>query len=81
MFFLANKGYYRVIAHNRRGNGRLSQPWDRHNMDQSADDLNELFEKLDWGNVVMIGHSTGSGEVARFFGRHGTILVVCQESC
>lgn len=71
MFFLANKGY-RVIAHDRRGHGRSSQPWDGHNMDQYTDDLNELFEKLDLKNVMMVGHSTGGGEVARFIGRHGT---------
>ena len=71
MFFLANKGY-RVIAHDRRGHGRSSQPWEGNDMDTYTDDLNELFEHLDLKNVMMVGHSTGGGEVARFIGRHGT---------
>lgn len=71
MFFLANKGY-RVIAHDRRGHGRSSQPWDGNDMDTYTDDLHELFKKLDLSDVVMVGHSTGGGEVARFLGRHGT---------
>ena len=74
MFFLANKGY-RTIAHDRRGHGRSSQPWDGNNMDTYADDLHQLFEKLDLKGVTMIGHSTGGGEVARFLGRHGTSRV------
>ena len=64
MFFLANKGY-RVIAHDRRGHGRSSQPWDNNDMNTYTDDLNELFEKLDIKNVVMIDHST-RGEITRF---------------
>lgn len=71
MFFLASHGY-RCIAHDRRGHGRSSQPWQGNDMDQYADDLAELFEKLDLKKAVMIGHSTGGGEVARFIGRHGT---------
>ncbi len=71
MFFLASHGF-RCIAHDRRGHGRSSQPWDGNHMDQYADDLAELFEKLDLKKAVMIGHSTGGGEVARFIGRHGT---------
>jgi len=71
MLFLADKGY-RVIAHDRRGNGRSSQPWDGNEMDTYADDLAELFEALDLKDVVMVGHSTGGGEVARYLGRHGT---------
>jgi non-heme chloroperoxidase len=71
MFFLASNGY-RCIAHDRRGHGRSSQPWDGNHMDQYADDLAELFEKLNVTNVTMIGHSTGGGEVARYIGRHGT---------
>lgn len=74
MFFLANQGY-RVIAHDRRGHGRSSQPWDGNDMDTYTDDLNELFEKLDLKNAMMVGHSTGGGEVARFLGRHGTSRV------
>lgn len=71
MFFLASNGY-RCIGHDRRGHGRSSQPWDGNHMDQYADDLEELFEKLDVRNAVMVGHSTGGGEVARYIGRHGT---------
>jgi non-heme chloroperoxidase len=71
MVFLASHGY-RVIAHDRRGHGRSSQPWDGNEMDTYADDLAELFDKLDLKNAVMVGHSTGGGEVARYIGRHGT---------
>jgi non-heme chloroperoxidase len=71
MFFLASNGF-RCIAHDRRGHGRSSQPWNGNDMDTYADDLAELFEHLDLKGAVMIGHSTGGGEVARFIGRHGT---------
>jgi non-heme chloroperoxidase len=71
MFFLAANGF-RCIAHDRRGHGRSSQPWDGNHMDQYADDLAELFEALDLKDALMIGHSTGGGEVARYIGRHGT---------
>ncbi|AEU34966.1 alpha/beta fold hydrolase [Granulicella mallensis] len=71
MLFLGQQGY-RVIAHDRRGNGRSSQPWDGNEMDTYADDLAELFEALDLKDVVMVGHSTGGGEVARYLGRHGS---------
>ena len=71
MLFFGQQGY-RVIAHDRRGNGRSSQPWDGNEMDTYADDLAELFEALDLKNAVMVGHSTGGGEVARYLGRHGT---------
>jgi non-heme chloroperoxidase len=74
MFFLANKGY-RAIGHDRRGHGRSSQTWHGNDMDTYADDLLELFEKLDLKNVTMVGHSTGGGEVARFLGRHGSSRV------
>jgi non-heme chloroperoxidase len=71
MFFLASNGY-RCIAHDRRGHGRSSQPWNGNDMDTYADDLAEVFEALDLTGVTMIGHSTGGGEVARYIGRHGT---------
>jgi len=71
MFFLASSGY-RCIAHDRRGHGRSSQPWGGNEMDTYADDLLQLFEALDLKNAIMVGHSTGGGEVARFIGRHGT---------
>lgn len=71
MLFFGQQGY-RVIAHDRRGHGRSDQPWDGNNMDQYADDLAEVIEKLDLKNAVLIGHSTGGGEVAHYIGRHGT---------
>ena len=71
MFFLASRGY-RCIAHDRRGHGRSSQPWNGNDMDTYADDLAELVEKLHLENVIHVGHSTGGGEVARYIGRHGT---------
>ncbi|KAJ9143443.1 Non-heme chloroperoxidase [Pleurostoma richardsiae] len=74
MFFLANHGY-RVIAHDRRGHGRSSQPWDGNDMDTYADDLNQLFEHLDLKDIMMVGHSTGGGEVARYIGKYGTSRV------
>jgi non-heme chloroperoxidase len=70
MLFFGLKGY-RVIAHDRRGHGRSDQPWEGNTMDQYADDVAELIEKLDLKNLVMIGHSTGGGEVAHYIGRHG----------
>jgi non-heme chloroperoxidase len=71
MMFFGQRGF-RVIAHDRRGNGRSSQPWNGNEMDTYADDLAALFEKLDLTNAVMVGHSTGGGEVARYLGRHGS---------
>jgi len=71
MFFLASRGY-RVIAHDRRGHGRSSQPWQGNDMDTYADDLAELVQTLDLKDVVHVGHSTGGGEVVRYIGRHGT---------
>jgi non-heme chloroperoxidase len=71
LLFVASHGY-RAIAHDRRGHGRSSQPWDGNDMDHYADDLAELIEKLDLKNAVLVGHSTGGGEVTRYIGRHGT---------
>jgi non-heme chloroperoxidase len=71
MLFLAENGY-RVIAHDRRGHGRSSQTWDGNEMDIYSDDLAALIETLDLQEVVLIGFSTGGGEVARYIGRHGT---------
>jgi non-heme chloroperoxidase len=70
MFFLASNGY-RCIAHDRRGHGRSSQPWNGNDMDTYADDLAQLVEHLDLTSAVHVGHSTGGGEVARYIGRHG----------
>lgn len=74
MMFFALNGY-RVIAHDRRGHGRSSQPWEGNNMDQYADDVAELVKHLKLTNVVHVGHSTGGGEVARYIARHGTLNV------
>jgi non-heme chloroperoxidase len=71
MFHLASNGF-RCIAHDRRGHGRSSQPWQGNDMDTYADDLAELFAALDVSDAMMVGHSTGGGEVARYIGRHGT---------
>jgi len=71
MLYLAERGY-RTIAHDRRGHGRSAQPWHGNDMDTYADDLAELIETLDLHEVVLVGHSTGGGEVARYVGRHGT---------
>ncbi|QQQ00660.1 alpha/beta fold hydrolase [Lysobacter enzymogenes] len=74
MFFLAAHGY-RVVAHDRRGHGRSSQPWDGNDMDHYADDLAQLLEHLDIRGAALFGFSTGGGEVARYIGRHGTARV------
>jgi non-heme chloroperoxidase len=74
MFFLASRGY-RCIAHDRRGHGRSSQPWNGNDLDTYADDLAELTAHLDLRNAIHVGHSTGGGEVARYIGRHGTSRV------
>jgi non-heme chloroperoxidase len=74
MIFLADQGY-RVIAHDRRGHGRSSQPWDGNDMDHYADDLSTVIETLNLKNAVLVGFSTGGGEVARYIGRHGTSRV------
>ena len=74
MYFLALRGY-RTIAHDRRGHGRSSQPWGGNDMDTFADDLAGLMEKLDLENAILVGHSTGGGEVTRYIGRHGTSRV------
>ena len=71
MLFLANRGF-RCIAHDRRGHGRSSQPWNGNEMNTYADDLAELTTALDLKDAIHVGHSTGGGEVARYIGRHGT---------
>jgi non-heme chloroperoxidase len=74
LVFFAARGY-RVIAHDRRGHGRSTQTWQGNDMDTYADDLAQLFEQLDLKNAILVGHSTGGGEVARYIGRHGTARV------
>jgi non-heme chloroperoxidase len=71
MVFLSSNGF-RCIAHDRRGHGRSSQPWDGNEMDTYADDLSELIQSLDLYGITLVGHSMGGGEVARYIGRHGS---------
>src|SRR5215831_9164463 len=71
MLFLAQQGF-RVVALDRRGHGRSSQPSEGNDMNGYADDLAALIEALDLRKATLIGHSTGGGEVARYIGRHGT---------
>jgi non-heme chloroperoxidase len=71
MLFLASKGL-RCVAHDRRGHGRSGQPWEGNEMDAYADDLAAVIEALDLRDAILIGFSTGGGEVARYIGRHGT---------
>jgi non-heme chloroperoxidase len=71
---VASNGF-RAIAHDRRGHGRSSQPWNGNELDTYADDLAELFEALDLNDAILVGHSTGGGEVTRYVGRHGTSRV------
>ena len=71
MIFLAERGY-RCIAHDRRGHGRSSQPWQGNEMNTYADDLATLVEVLGLKDAIHVGHSTGGGEVARYIGRHGS---------
>ena len=74
LMLVADAGF-RGIAHDRRGGGRSSQPWDGNDLDHYADDLAAVIETLDLHDVVLVGHSTGGGEVTRYMGRHGTSRV------
>jgi non-heme chloroperoxidase len=74
MQFMGENGF-RVIAHDRRSHGRSAQTWDGNYMDRYADDLAELIAHLDLRDLILVGHSTGGGEVARYIGRHGTARV------
>src|ERR1700754_2272995 len=71
MIFLASQGF-RCVAHDRRGHGRSSQPWNGNEMDTYADDLAALVQARGLTKAVHVGHSTGGGEVTRYIGRHGT---------
>ena len=71
LVFFGQHGY-RVLAHDRRSHGRSDQTWDGNTMDQYADDLAELIEQLNLKDIILVGHSTGGGEVAHYIGRHGT---------
>ncbi|WP_344914949.1 alpha/beta hydrolase [Streptosporangium oxazolinicum] len=74
MTLVADNGF-RAVAHDRRGHGRSSQPWNGNDMDTYADDLAQLIETLDLREAILVGHSTGGGEVTRYIGRHGTSRV------
>jgi non-heme chloroperoxidase len=74
MFFFANQGF-RAIAFDRRGHGRSEQTWEGNDIDTYADDLAALLETLDLKDAILVGHSTGGGEVARYIGRHGLARV------
>jgi non-heme chloroperoxidase len=74
LLLVASNGF-RAIAHDRRAHGRSSQPWTGHELDTYADDLAQLIEQLDLRQVVLVGHSTGGGEVTRYLGRHGSARV------
>jgi non-heme chloroperoxidase len=74
MFLIASNGF-RAVAHDRRGHGRSGQPWHGNDMDHYADDLAQVIETLDLQDAVLVGHSTGGGEVTRYLGRHGTSRV------
>jgi non-heme chloroperoxidase len=74
MYFLVQHGF-RCIAHDRRGHGRSSQPGTGHNMDTYSDDLAAVMDALDVRGAMLVGHSTGGGEVTRYMGRHGTSRV------
>jgi non-heme chloroperoxidase len=71
MWYVVSNGF-RAVSHDRRGHGRSSQPWDGHDMNTYADDLAAVIEKLDLRDIVLVGHSTGGGEITRYMGRHGT---------
>jgi non-heme chloroperoxidase len=74
LFLVASQGY-RGIAHDRRGGGRSGQPWNGNDLDTYADDLAAVMDNLDLHDAVLVGHSTGGGEVAHYVGRHGSSRV------
>jgi non-heme chloroperoxidase len=71
LWYVVSNGF-RAVAHDRRGHGRSSQPWDGNDMNTYADDLAAVIEELDLRDIVLVGHSTGGGEITRYMGRHGT---------
>jgi non-heme chloroperoxidase len=74
LMLVASNGF-RAVAHDRRAHGRSSQPWTGHDPDTYADDLAQLIDTLGLLEVVLVGHSTGGGEVTRYLGRHGSARV------
>jgi non-heme chloroperoxidase len=71
MWYVVSNGF-RAVAHDRRGHGRSSQPWDGNDMNTYADDLAAVIERLDLRDIILVGHSTGGGEITRYMARHGT---------
>lgn len=71
MFLMASHGFH-AVAHDRRGHGRSDQPWSGNDLSTYADDLADLIETLELKDIILVGHSTGGGEVTRYVGRHGT---------
>jgi pimeloyl-ACP methyl ester carboxylesterase len=67
---LSDQGF-RCIAHDRRGCGRSSQPSSGYDFDTFADDLAALLEHLNLRDVILVGHSMGGAEIARYLTRHG----------
>jgi non-heme chloroperoxidase len=63
---------YRVITYDRRGFGQSSQPGVGYDYDTFAADLRALLEQLDLREVVLVGHSMGTGEVTRFLSAYGS---------
>jgi non-heme chloroperoxidase len=74
MMFMASQGF-RCVSFDRRGHGRSSQPWDGNNYDAFAEDLSELIGVFDLKAAILVGHSAGAGDIARYIGRHGTACV------
>ncbi|HEX2323603.1 MAG TPA: alpha/beta hydrolase [Streptosporangiaceae bacterium] len=62
----------RVITYDRRGFGKSSQPTMGYDYDTFAADLNTLLETLDLHDVILVGHSMGTGEVTRYLGSYGS---------
>ena len=73
---LAADNGFRAIAHDRRGHGRSSQTWAGNDMDTYAADLAALVDELGLSDIIVVGHSTGGGEVVRFAAQHGAGRVV-----
>ena len=68
---LLNAGY-RVIAYDRRGFGKSSQPTTGYNYDTFAEDLHKVITNLNLKDFVLVGFSMGGGEVARYIGKYGS---------
>jgi pimeloyl-ACP methyl ester carboxylesterase len=66
---LANAGH-RVIAYDRRGFGRSSQPWSGYDYNSLTDDLREVLKALDVTDAALVGFSMGGGEVARYMKKY-----------